>query len=76
MGRWGFGCIHLAGVEGQPSATTWVGPGGWEEGDVSVGLRSRRHDGEWGWVDAAELHPSPNTARRRGATDREDSGGV
>jgi hypothetical protein len=90
MGRWGFGCIHHASVENQPSAddvgwagrlgggrrvglarsrqhggvvgwvdgasaasitrawrisrrlTTWVGPDGWEEGDVSVGLRQPR----------------------------------
>ena len=53
MGRWGFGCIHHASVENQPSADDvgWVGRVG---GGRRVGLaRSRRHGGVVGWVDGA-----------------------
>jgi hypothetical protein len=53
MGRWGFGCIHHASVENQPSADD-VGWAGRLGGGRRDGLaRSRQHGGVVGWVDGA-----------------------
>ena len=57
MGRCGFGCIHLAGVEGQPSADD-VGWAGRLGGRRRVRLGRGADDTMVRWVCVAELHPS------------------
>ena len=57
MGRGGFGCIHLAGVESQPSADD-VGWAGRLGGRRRVRLGQGADDTMVRWVCVAELHPS------------------
>ena len=75
MGRCGFGCIHLAGVESQPSADDV----GWA-GRLGRGRRVRLGQGaddtvvRWGRV--AELHPPHQHGTTPWSNRREGSGGV